>query len=100
TLEQLLLYKEFLRAVIAEIKQELRKRVESSLWERVKESVTGSVSERFEGLDSVLEEADEERFISALGVRRTKVQAKTADTDESSGKISSTVKLSAKPGAS
>jgi len=100
TLERLLLYKEFLRAVITEIKNELRKRVESSLWERVKEKVTGSVSELFEGLDSVLEEADEERFVNALGVRRSTVQNKVAETDEAAGKLSSSVNLAPKPSVS
>jgi hypothetical protein len=77
-IERLLLYKEFLKAVVEEIKQELHKRVESSFFGRLKEKMTGTVSDLFEGLDSVLEEADEERFISALGMRVGKVQTKSA----------------------
>jgi len=84
SLERLLLYKEFLRSIISEIKSELRRRVESSLWERVKEKVTGSISELFEGLDAVLEEANEDRFVSALGLRTAQVQTKAGAVQEES----------------
>jgi Cdc6-like AAA superfamily ATPase len=81
SLEKLLLYKEFLRAVIVEIKSELRKRIESSVWERLKERFTGSFSELFEGLDILLEEADEERFISVLGIQALDVRNKQSASD-------------------
>ena len=100
TLERILLYKEFLRAVIAEIKSELRKRVEASLWERVKETVTHSVSELFEGLDSVLEESNEERFISALGLRTDTIKTKAAESSESTTKVGGAATVSAKPSLS
>nr|AUN36161.1 hypothetical protein [uncultured bacterium] len=105
-LERLLLYKEFLREVVKQIKVELRKRVESSLWERVKERFTGSVTELFEGLDAVLEEADEERFISAIGLRTGTVQAKESASEEklvttaAAATLSETPALSVKGGYS
>jgi Cdc6-like AAA superfamily ATPase/DNA-binding MarR family transcriptional regulator len=99
-LERLLLYKEFLHAVILEIKQELRKRVESSLWERVKEGVTGGISSLFESLDTILEEADEQRFINAIAFRRSEVQTKTSSSDEVSGKANISVALGPNPSAS
>lgn len=68
TLERILLYKGFLRAVVMEVKNELRKRVQTSLWESLKERVMGSLAELFEGLDEIIEDADEERFVSVLGV--------------------------------
>lgn len=68
TLERILLYKGFLRAVVVEVKNELRKRVQGSIWESLKERVTGSLAELFGGLDEIIEDADEERFISVLGV--------------------------------
>lgn len=100
TLKQLLLYKEFLRAVIVEIKSELKKRIEASFWERVKESFTGSVAELFEGLDSVLEESNEERFISVLGLRTGTVQTKTAATDQSSSGVTASLSVAPAPNAS
>lgn len=76
TLERILLYKAFLRAVVREVKEELKKRVHASLWETIKESVTGSLAELFEGLDEIIEDADEERFISVLGVHAVEQRAK------------------------
>jgi hypothetical protein len=96
-LERLLLYKEFLRSVILEIKSELRKRVESSIWERAKETVTGTISELFEGLDDVLEEASEDRFVSALGIRITEVQTKNDATVHSHSTIGVSGSLSREP---
>lgn len=81
-LNRLLLYREFLKGVISEIKQELRKRVSGSLWERIKETFTGSLNELFEGLDGILEEAEGEQFISVLGVKSI---SGTASTTESHG---------------
>jgi hypothetical protein len=83
-LETLLLYKEFLRTIVKEIKSELQKRVETSIWSRVRERVTGSVAELFEGLDAILEDAAEDQFISALGLRNTTVQTKSGSSYESS----------------
>lgn len=76
TLERILLYKAFLRAVVREVKEELKKRVEASLWETIKEQFTGSLAELFEGLDEIIEQADEERFVSVLGVHAVEQRAK------------------------
>lgn len=78
SLERLLLYREFLQAVITEIKSELRKRVEASFLERLKERFTGNLNELFEGLDALLEEASDDRFMSVLGVYTTEIRAKAA----------------------
>src|SRR5215207_5601342 len=42
TIHQLLLYKTFLSAVITDIQEELKKRVKSSLWQKVKQTFLGS----------------------------------------------------------
>ncbi len=84
-LERTLLFREFLRSVITEIKSELRKRVEGSRWERL-ETIFCSVgtAELFEGLDAILDDADDAQFISVLGVktiaRRTAASEKTAES--------------------
>jgi Cdc6-like AAA superfamily ATPase/DNA-binding MarR family transcriptional regulator len=67
-LERLLLYKEFLRAVVVEIKSELEKRVKASIWTRIREKVSGTMADLFVDLDQLLQEANEERFISVLGL--------------------------------
>lgn len=96
-LEKLLLYKEFLRAVIVEIKAELRKRVEASLWERLKERFTGSLADLFEGLDNLLEEANEERFVSVLGVYAVDMRSKDTGRETLSSKRAIDGELSARP---
>jgi DNA-binding MarR family transcriptional regulator len=96
-IERLLLYKEFLREIIKEIKQELRKRTEASLWERIKEKFTGNISDLFEGLDAILEEANEERFISALGIRTGEVHSAIAKSNEASTKASAGATISNSP---
>ncbi len=86
-LETLLLYKEFLRTIIKEIKSELQKRVETSILSRIREKITGSVAELFEGLDGILEEASEDKFVSALGLLNTNVQKKSGFSHETANAL-------------
>jgi len=80
SLKKLLIYRSFLKAVIREIRDELEKRVRSSYLERIKSYLSGSLEAFFEGLDNVLEEADDDEFISLAGLKRVDVEA----TDETS----------------
>jgi DNA-directed RNA polymerase subunit RPC12/RpoP len=82
-IQRLLLYKSFLKMVIDEIKSELRKRAESSLWERVKATFSGGLDELFSDLDELMRCADEERFTSVLAARTTKVAEKRTSKEES-----------------
>jgi len=68
-IERLVLYRAFLRTVIGEIKSELMKRVNSSIFQQIREKLTGSISELFEGLDALIEEADSDKFVSVLGIK-------------------------------
>src|SRR5208282_5946309 len=61
---------------------------------------TGGVSSLFESLDTILEEADEQRFINAIAFRRSEVQTKTSSSDEVSGKANISVALAPNPSAS
>lgn len=97
SLEKLLLHKAFLAAVIGGIKDELKRRVEGSLWERVKQSFTGSHAELFEGLDNLLEEADNEKFINVLGIKQQRVQSKTETSTQAGRDISAGVALGPSP---
>jgi energy-coupling factor transporter ATP-binding protein EcfA2 len=74
SLEKLLLYKAFLREVVNELKKELRKRTEASIWERIKETFGGSVGELFEDLDELIAQADADRFVSVAGVVKLDVK--------------------------
>lgn len=97
TLSRLLLYRAFLREVVFEIKSQLRKRVESSLWQQVKEQFSGSVSDLFEGLDNLLEEGSEERFISALGAHEMLVKTSQHDGFENASQRGMSGELAAQP---
>lgn len=97
-LEKLLLYRAFLREVITEIKDEIRNKVVISRWERLKRKVSGSQEELFEGLDSLLEEADDDKFISVLGVKRSAVQSRSESSQEAG--VEATTSASIGPTAS
>ncbi len=81
-LQRLLLYKSFLKTVIEEIKGELKKRAESTFWERVKNTFSGGLDELFGDLEELLHSVDEERFTSVLAARTVKVSSKGARKDQ------------------
>ncbi|MDB5339101.1 MAG: ArsR family transcriptional regulator [Planctomycetaceae bacterium] len=74
SIQRLALYREFLKTTILQIREEIQKRVDSSIWERIKESFTGTYAELFEDLDTLLEDASEDKFLSVLGVLETQVK--------------------------
>ncbi len=57
-IERLQLYRSFIKAVITEIKDELKKKLRDSPWDWLQNKVTGSVDELFESLDDLLEGAE------------------------------------------
>nr|WP_297353549.1 hypothetical protein [uncultured Caldimonas sp.] len=71
-IHRVLLHREFLRQFVLAIKEELGKRVKSTMWSRVREKVTGSHNELFEAMDELLDDSSEGRFISVLGVKTLK----------------------------
>jgi Cdc6-like AAA superfamily ATPase len=81
-LQRLLLYKSFLKTVIEEIKSELKKRAESTFWERVKNTFSGGLDELFGDLDELLHSVDEERFASVLAARTVKVASRDSRKDQ------------------
>ncbi|QOJ21212.1 MAG: MarR family transcriptional regulator [Gammaproteobacteria bacterium] len=89
TIEKLTLYREFLRATVRQVQEELKRRIQSSIWERVKESFTQTYAELFEELDSLLEEASEDNFVSVLGILETqfKESASNGNTTEQAAGI-------------
>ena len=84
SIEKLLLHRGFLKDVVSEIRNELKKRVEGSLWQSLKENFTGSLVELFEDLDGLLEEADVERFTNILGVKKPERALESSDSEKAS----------------
>jgi len=97
SIERLALYREFLKATIQQIREELKKRIDASIWERVKEKVTGTYAELFEDLDALLDEASEERFMSVIGVVQTEVQESSSKGSSTEGNKSVAANLSSTP---
>ena len=77
--KKLRLYRAFIKSVIAEIKEEIKKKLKESSWEWVKNAFTGSADELFESLDDLLEKAEEAEFESVLGIRREILQDTTEE---------------------
>jgi DNA-binding MarR family transcriptional regulator len=98
SIERLALYREFLKTTIQQIREELKKRIDSSIWERIKENFTGTYAELFEDLDALLDEASEDRFLSVIGFVDTRVQESISQAASSEAKNSLTVNLSSVPG--
>jgi hypothetical protein len=67
-LERLLLYRAFLEAVIEEVKDQIHKRLQESLWERVKSTFSGTLEELSRELDDLRDESLEQRFTSGLSL--------------------------------
>lgn len=101
-LERLLLHREFVSAVIKEIKAELQKRVDASLWERVKETFSGNIGELFVELDELLDDLSADSFVGALAVRRQVTESKSGRSEETSSgaAVSAEIGVSSKVGAS
>lgn len=75
-IERILLLKAFIFSVIKEIKSELKKRIKLSFWENVKEKFSGNLHELFEDLDELLEEMNEDSFISVIGIKNISAEDK------------------------
>jgi len=92
-IEKLALYREFLRATVGQVQEELKRRIQSSIWERVKETFTQTYAELFDELNALIEHASEEKFISVLGILETQLKdsASNADSSESAASVSGTV---------
>ena len=74
---RLIIFKSFVIELIQEIKKQIQLRVMATLWNKVKESFTGSVSELFEKLDELVEELKEDQYLDVTG----NMQAAKLDED-------------------
>lgn len=97
SIQRLALYREFLKATIRQIREELKKRVDASIWERIKEKCTGTFADLFEDLDALLDEASEDRFLSVIGIVDTQKKESTLQTSSLEDKNSIGVVISSSP---
>lgn len=100
TIQRLALYREFLRTTIQQIQEELKKRIDASLWERVKEKFTGTYADLFEDLDALLDEASEDRFLSVVGIIEKRVQETRSKGESSNDTDSVAISLGTAPALS
>jgi hypothetical protein len=97
SLEKLRLYKAFLRSVIREINEELKKRVKFTLWDRIKQFITGSADDLFIGLDTLLADIDVHQFSSIVGLKTLSIHSKNDSSEEAGIEGTSSVSLLPKP---
>ena len=92
-IRKLHLYRAFIKAVITEIKEEIKRKLKESAWEWVKDVFTSSSDELFESLDDLLEKADEAEFASVLGIRREALSntAEERSATEATAHLSTTI---------
>lgn len=81
-LERLLLYRQFLATVIAQIREELQKRINASRWSKIRSAVGGTLNELFSELDGLLEQANADQFVSVLGAYQADAKERSQDEHE------------------
>jgi hypothetical protein len=91
--EKLHLYRAFLRTIIKEIHQELRKRVESTPLLRIKRFFSGTIDELFEDLDALLEDIDKNHYSNMTGIRTVTVHETRGLSSEVDAEGTSSISL-------
>ncbi len=67
-IEKINIFRNFVIELIKEIKKQITTRISSSIWGKIKESMTGDVNELFEKLDEFVEELQSPHFLDVTGV--------------------------------
>lgn len=68
-LEKALLYRAFIRELIIEIKNQLKRELELNFLKKFSNFFTKSIDELFKNLDKILDSANDENFKSVLGIK-------------------------------
>ncbi|QIS21681.1 hypothetical protein [Nocardia terpenica] len=98
SLERLLLHRAFLAAVIKSIGVEIRNRINTTFWKRLKRVLAGaSLDELFEGLDDLLADAERSNFESVLGSYAQKGKASSTHKADREASSSAKITLSGNP---
>ena len=96
-LRKLLLYKSFLKMTIDEIRSELKKRAESTFWERVKATFSGGLDELFGDLDELARSVNEDKFTSVISARLVNRVEKVGSREEAQASVQANVAVSNVP---
>jgi hypothetical protein len=95
--QRLIVFKHFLLELIQEIKQQIHARVNSTLWNRFKETFTGSVFELFEKLDEFVEELKTDQYLDITGQIQASKQAEDISKEKSKTADEASIQLAATP---
>ncbi len=98
-LRKLLLHREFLKEFVFAIKEELKRRVASSMWSSIRENITGSHAELFEALNALLEDAEGSRFVSVLGIKVVTNKDSQAANNKATAELGGKGKVGVNPNA-
>lgn len=99
TLENLLLHRAFLEAVINAIRDELSNRIKLTVWQKVRATLDRSLDELFEGLDELLTDANADHFVSVLGTQTVTATTRSKQEQSASEKVGAQVTIGANPKA-
>ena len=97
SLERLMLYRSFLKAIIGELRNELEKRIRGSLWNRIKNRFSGTLDELLEGLDGILDDAESVDLMSVTGISNLSTRQKSETAEESTFEAATSLTVGGKP---
>ena len=95
SIRKVLLFDEFIRTVLVEIRTELRKQVDRSFLSRLKDRVLSSSDEVFEALDELIENSRQILYADITGIRTTAIKEGTKHEDKTNLKGSAAVEINA-----
>jgi hypothetical protein len=84
---RIFLYEEFIKAVLVEIRTELRKQIDRSFLSRLKEKFLSSSEEVFEALDDLIENAHRNLFLDVTGIKIVGKKEELKNEDRTSAKL-------------
>ena len=95
--QRLLLYKSFVQAVFRDVKKEIKKQLDSNVFDSVWETFTGKRQDVMESIDEILESAFEGDFVDMTAVTGDMVTAKASAASKTTGSVKSAtdIKLAA-----
>lgn len=94
---RLSVFKSFVLELISEIKNQIRLRVNSSLWKQFKEVFTESTSELFEKLDEFVTELKENQYLDVTGSIHATKQEEDTQTEAVKAAAEASIKVSSDP---
>lgn len=98
-IKKLLLYKKFFRALIGDIRIELKSQVDQSFLSKIKERVKGTSAEVFSGLDKILHKMDNPEYENIAGIISIQEKNKKSGRNSNKNSVSSEVKISSSSGS-